>query len=314
MSDQRILITGCNGFCGRHLVTQLKEAPFNVVYGVDLSPLSTVAADEYLQCDLRDSYSVKEAVERSCPDRVYHLAGLTRAASDEDFFCVNVDGFKNLCRSLRKPRKRSSVRIVAVGSAAEIGSVAASQSPVPDDVACSPETAYGRSKWEATQFAVSEPLDSPLQIIVARPFNLVGPGMNTSLSLGSFAQQIADVVHGESNAVLCGPLYARRDFLDVRDAVEAYVRLCEGGRPAQVYNVCRGYSFGIGDLLGTLIQLSGGSVPVRSDPGQHFAGVPDIFGDNTKLKRDTGWEPRISIEESLRDLLNSAMAERSKMK
>jgi GDP-4-dehydro-6-deoxy-D-mannose reductase len=194
-----------------------------------------------------------------------------------------------------------------VGSAAEVGSRGAAQLPVTEQACCRPETPYGQSKWEVTRLALAEPDAGPLQIIVARPFNLVGPGLSSRLSLGSFAQQIAAAARGESVEIRCGPLDTRRDFVDVRDAVQAYVALAERGRAGHVYNVCAGRSYRIGDLLERLIALGGVRARVVSEASQARPGdMADIYGDHAKITLDVAWKPTVAIERSLADLLAAA--------
>ena len=305
----RILITGCNGFTGRHLVQRLRSAQLGTLVGLDVGPWAICSSDEYVRCDLTEAESVEQAVGTARPNVVYHLAAVTQGLGDDVVQRTNVDGFRNLCDALVRGSGERPIRMVTIGSAAEVGSRGAARSPVADDVECVPETAYGRSKWLVTQSALAHPVDGPLQIVVARPYNLVGPGLPAGLSLGHFARQVAAVAWGRAEAVDCGPLDARRDFLDVRDAVEAYVALAERGCAGQVYNVCQGCSYRIGDLLGKLIEYAGVPVSVRSDPTRQPLGVPDIYGDNRKLREHTNWQPRVSIEQSLRDLLETACEE-----
>lgn len=307
--DDSILITGSNGFTGAHLVRYLRSQCAGPIVGLDIASGAANPVDEYFACDLTDAQAVHRVVSGVCPSVVYHLAARTQGVPDEVIERTNVEGFRNLRDALAQVTSDRPIRMVTIGSAAEIGSRGAAQSPISEDVTCEPETAYGRSKWQVTQLALAEPADSDLRIVVARPFNLLGPGLPASLSLGHFARQVAAVASGRADGVNCGPLDARRDYLDVRDAVRAYVALAECGRAGQVYNVCSGRSYRVGELLDTLIRLAGVTVPVQSDIARHPVGVPDIYGDNTKLKDHTGWQPRVSIEQSLKDLLESASAD-----
>jgi GDP-4-dehydro-6-deoxy-D-mannose reductase len=153
--------------------------------------------------------------------------------------------------------------------------------------------------------ALAEPPRSGLEIVIARPFNLAGPGMGPQLSLGRFAREI--VAATADRELRCGPLDARRDFVDVRDAAEAYVALAKLGRPGELYNVCSGRSFRIGDLLERLVELAGfrGRVVCESHPACPD-GPKEVVGDPTKIKRTTGWLPMIAMDQSLADLLASA--------
>jgi GDP-4-dehydro-6-deoxy-D-mannose reductase len=307
MSGVRILITGAAGFAGRHLAQRLHCDRDATLIGLDATANPGLPLDEYLQCDMTDPEAVDEAVGQISPDRIFHLAGLLGGAPADAMWKVNVGGFQSLCRSLRRRHhKRGQIRMVVVGSAAELGTLGVSRLPVPEDAPCSPESDYGRSKLEVTRMALAEPADSPLAIVVARPFNLVGPGLSTRLSLGSFARQVVDVAAGRQDAVRCGPVDARRDFVDVRDAACAFAGLAERGRPGQIYNVCLGRSYRIGDLLDLLRSQVSQTIPVMIDNSQRRTGdLPDIYGDPTKIDREIGWRPAISVEQSVADMFEA---------
>jgi GDP-4-dehydro-6-deoxy-D-mannose reductase len=309
MHNQRVLITGVCGFTGRHMVAHLcRHSPATIV-GTDVCPDTALPVDTYLPCDLTDQASVDRLVAASQPSVVYHLAGLMGKAPVEELLRVNVGGFKCLTDSLRRwaCEAASAIRVVTVGSAAELGSKGATRLPVVEEAECEPDSPYGQSKWEVTRSALAEPPDGPLQIVVARPFNLVGPGLSPQLALGSFARQIASIVRGEGDAVRCGPLHTRRDFVDVRDAVAAYVALAQNGRAAQVYNVCVGRSYKLERLLNTLVTLANVKVRIVCDSARQQPGdLTDIYGDHSKITREVGWRASISIERSLTDLLAAA--------
>jgi GDP-4-dehydro-6-deoxy-D-mannose reductase len=279
------------------------------IVGTDVCAESSAPVDAYVRCDLTVRSDVDRLVSAAQPDVVFHLAGLFRATDDEEIIRVNVGGFVCLRDSLSALARANGkfIRMVTVGSAAELGSRGAAQLPVFEDADCTPESAYGRSKWEVTRLAQSEPSQAPLQIVIARTFNLVGPGLSPSLSLGYFARQIASVVRGETKAVHCGPLETRRDFVDVRDASAAYVALAEKGRVGQVYNVCAGRSYRMGRLLDILMTLANVKPKVVCESARPRPGdLKDIYGDHGKITREVGWEPTIDIERSLADLLSAA--------
>jgi GDP-4-dehydro-6-deoxy-D-mannose reductase len=327
MSTCRVLITGASGFTGRHLAARLARTATAGLIGLDLDPVSLresskmvglAALDpphclyDFLPCDLTDPEAARQAVERADPDVVFHLAGIFGADSPEEIQRVNVGGFVCLRDALRRQagHRQRPIRLLVVGSAAELGIAGAVRLPVAEDACCQPETAYGRSKWEVTRLALAEPADGPLEIVVARPFNLVGPGLSPRLALGSFARQIADVALGRADAIRCGSLDARRDYLDVRDAVEAYRLLVERGRPGQLYHVCAGRSHAIGDLLHRMLGLAGVRAAILSHPTDRAGDLADIFGDPGKIAAECGWTARIDIGRSLGDLVAWAIADR----
>jgi GDP-4-dehydro-6-deoxy-D-mannose reductase len=291
-------------------VERLRREPRWQIFGLDTRPEANGDLDDYFGCDLTDAEAVAEVVRQAQPDVVFHLAGLIGPVPDEQMWNVNVGGFIALRDALRRHAQATGhpIAVLTIGSAAEIGAVAATQLPVTEEAPCLPAGGYGRSKWEVTRLALAEPAAGPLRISVARVFNLVGPGLSAELALGSFARQIAEVVHGRAKAVRCGRLDARRDYVDVRDAVEAYVRLAERGRGGEIYNVCAGRSYGMDDLLRTMIELSGVAAEVIVDAARGGARhLPDIYGDRSKIASETGWAPRIPIRQSLADLLARAI-------
>ena len=310
-TPQRVLITGAGGFTGEYLAAHLRETTAAHVVGLDVAPAARTSRIDHVQCDLEDADRLARVVRDVRPDTVFHLVARARG-TPEPLRRINVGGFITLCRALRAMRHAAGrpMRVVTVGSAAEIGSAGFHSPPVDETVICRPETDYGRTKHEVTRLALAEPTDGPLQVVVARTFNLVGPGMSEQLSLGSFARQIAAVLRREAEAVHCGPLDARRDFVDVRDAVRAYAALATSGRAGHVYNVCTGRSHHIGDLLSRMISFSGADVPVVAGPSARDKGPVDARGDPGKLCRETGWWVSVSIERSLADLLQSALSPR----
>ncbi len=308
MPNQRVLITGVCGFTGRHLVDRLYRSGEHTIIGVDRPATANVRLDAYHACDLTDSAAVSEAIAAARPHVVYHLAGVFGGLPAAEIERINVGGAQHLFATLRAcASKDRPIRVVAIGSAAELGSVGAATLPVTEAASCAPENPYGHSKWRATQIALAEPLDGPLRVIVARPFNLSGPGLSPLLALGNFARQVVAVARGESDAIRCGPLDTRRDFVDVRDAVDAYVALMESGEPGHIYNVCRGRSHRMGELLDELMRLAGVRAAVHSDTSLRRAGdLVDIYGDPSKIARAVGWRPCMTIEQSLADMLAAA--------
>lgn len=313
---ERVLITGAAGFSGRQLAQRLSSGD-TTLFGLGRSrpttPLRHLA--EFHVCDLSDRAAVERTIVEVQPDAVYHLAGITgQDASREQLRAANVDSLRNLIDSLRTHAtgRGQTIRLLTVGSAAELGSTGAARLPVSEDTACEPESDYGRSKHAATELALAESADGPLKIIVARAFNLIGPGLGVGLSLGRFAAQIAAVLHGNAQHIECGNLTTRRDYLDVRDAVALYVRLLRFGTPGQLYNVCRGRSHSVRELLQTMIERTGRKISIVENCARPRVGdVADIFGDMTKTIECCGPFVATPIERSLADLVDAALLSNS---
>jgi GDP-4-dehydro-6-deoxy-D-mannose reductase len=144
--------------------------------------------------------------------------------------------------------------------------------------------------------------EQQVPVICVRPFNIIGPGQSVSLVPAAFMQQIADVVRGTAQEVRVGDISTQRDFMDVRDTVDALWALMSAGPEAdgEVFNICSGQALKIADMLEACIALSGRDIPVVRDPSRLKAhDVAVIVGDNAKLKQCTGWQCRIPWRESL---------------
>ena len=146
-----------------------------------------------------------------------------------------------------------------------------------------------------------------LHVVVARAFNHTGPGQEPTFVCSDFARQIARIETSRERAVLrVGDLTARRDFLDVRDVVRAYVLLLEKGDAGEVYNVCSGKAWSIGEILEILRGYAGRPIAVEADPARgRSEDVPTLVGSFAKLEAATGWRPGIPLERTLKDLLDS---------
>jgi GDP-4-dehydro-6-deoxy-D-mannose reductase len=302
----RVLVTGAHGFTGRHLVATLRADPHVDVLGTGRSDRPAAGCAAYRPCDFTDDAQVRALVAWAQPDVVYHLAAAWGDAPAATLREVNVAGFERLRLALRPHAGGRTVRMLVVGSAAEIGHVPAAALPVNESVPCHPTTAYGQSKHALVQTALAEPPDSGLEIVVARPFNLLGAGLSQRLAPAAFAAAVAAVARGEARVIRCGWLDGRRDYLDIADAVQAYRLLAEHGRPGDLVNVCSGRSIRTGDLLDRLLAAAGVAAPVEAPPGPTDHDVLDMRGSHALLTTLTGWRPLVELDTSLAAMLASA--------
>jgi GDP-4-dehydro-6-deoxy-D-mannose reductase len=141
--------------------------------------------------------------------------------------------------------------------------------------------------------------------VLTRTFHHTGPGRGEAFAESSFARQVAEIEAGLRPPVLAvGNLDAVRDFADVRDVVRAYWLLLDRGEAGAVYNVCTGRGRPVRELLDVLLAVSPARVEVKVDPARlRPSDVPVQVGDPAKLVAATGWQPRIPLEQTLRDLL-----------
>jgi len=144
-----------------------------------------------------------------------------------------------------------------------------------------------------------------MQIIMARAFNYIGPGQTTLFSISDFAKQMAEIEAGCCVPVIhVGNLDSKRDFIDVRDLVRAYVLLLQRGESGEVYNVGSGNAVSIKEILELILEKGKASVEVKVDSDRiRPLDVPIVHADIKKLEKATGWKRKISLEESIQDML-----------
>jgi GDP-4-dehydro-6-deoxy-D-mannose reductase len=318
----KALVTGASGFVGGYLVSRLAASGAEVL-GLDavlpgpgaaasfdiggemLPPPLPATGAEIRQCDLLDPSALESAVGGFGPDVVFHLAAQSSAArSFKDplgTLRTNVMGTMNLLEAVRKSGR---ARIVVTGSAEEYGIRPPEEMPLSEDSAIEPVSPYAASKAAQNVLVMQYRRAFDMDIIATRSFNHTGPGQTTVFALPSFAKQCAEIKAGLREPVLrTGNLDVVRDFLDVRDVVEAYVLLAEKGRSGRIYNVCSGEGLNLSAAVEQLTGLTGLEVSVETDPERFRpADVPVLTGDNGRLVEDCGWSPSIEKGKMLSDL------------
>jgi GDP-4-dehydro-6-deoxy-D-mannose reductase len=307
---ERVLITGADGFIASHLLGELRRESGCPITGIGLKPEpSTVVEDmEYDVVDLTDYEMVKDLLDAVHPDAIFHLAAQPSVAlSWEDpwsTYKVNLLGQVNLMEALRRLGLEASIHIA--GSSEEYGKVSSERMPLSEEAPVNPCSHYAVSKVAQETLGLMYHQAFGWRVLVTRGFNQVGPGQSPEFVVASFARQIARIEAGCCEPVLkVGNLEARRDFTDVRDTVRAYRMVMEKGQPGATYNVCSGKARAISELLEMLLSLSEASIGVERDPGrQRPSDIPLMVGDNTRLREETGWEPMIPLEKTLRDTLD----------
>ncbi len=308
----KVLITGAAGFVGGHLVEFLRaEQPETEVFGL-VRPHGSVPAGpgagvRVIEADLNDAASLEAALDVVSPDRIVHLAGQSSVHQSwldpGGTLRANVLGVVHLLDAVR--RHSLAPTVLVVGSAEEYGMVEASDLPLREDAPLRPASPYAVSKVAQGLVALQYASPTGIRIVRTRTFHHTGPGRGEAFAESSFAKQIAEIEAGLRPPVLqVGNLDAVRDYTDVRDVVRAYWALVERGAPGEVYNVCSGRGLRIGELLQTLVGMSRSSVEVRVDAERlRPADVAALVGDPRRLREATGWQARIPLADSLRDLL-----------
>ena len=304
----RVLITGATGFVGPHLVLLLASRARNELFGTCLNGDRAKSLDgiRLSVCDLRKEIDVRRLVRAVRPDHVYHLAALSSVADSfqntRAVYEANFLGTSNLLEALRS--FQPAARVLIVGSAHAYGALRRTQGPITEAHALLPNTPYGVSKAAADLLAAQFWQSYGMPVIRARPFNHTGPGQSADFVCSDFAKQFAEIQMGLSKpTVTVGNIRAARDFTDVRDVVRAYELLLCKGKPGEAYNVASGRAVQLREILSVLSSLVSRKVQVCVDEARlRGQEVSIVYGSNRKLRRATGWTPRIDLKKTLRDL------------
>jgi len=299
----RVLITGISGFVGRVLARRLDAAGLEV-WGLDRSLEGAPEGLHSVEWDLSTGEGLARLLAQLRPDAVAHLAGQSspaRAQADPpETFRINVGGSVHLVEAMRAACPRATLLLV---SSSEV--YGDSDLPHREGEVLAPSSPYGASKAAAELWALQAWRSWGLPVRVARSFPHSGPGQRPDFALPAFARQIARAEAGLQEPVLrVGNLEARRDWLDVEDVAEAYLRLLDRAPAGEIYNVCSGRDRAVGEALDYLVGRSRRPLNVATDPGLlRPVDLPRLAGDNAKLRAATGWAPSRSFESMLDGLL-----------
>ncbi len=292
----RVLVTGSGGFVGGHLCAHLEAMGDEVVAwsGGAGSP------------DITDPAALRHALRGESFDAVVHLAAQSRVdlswSEPAQTMAVNAGGTANVIEALAE--SGGTPRLLVMSSAEVYGLVDESMLPVDETTPLQPRTPYGVSKVASEHMALLLGAQRGLDVIVCRPFNQIGPGQAPNFVAAAFAGQVAANERAGGGVIEVGNLSATRDFLDVRDAVQAYRLLLTDGAAGEIYNVAAGREAPVSSLLDGLLAASSVAQEVVVDEARFRPNdLARMYGSSAKLTAQTGWEPQRELDETLADVL-----------
>ena len=309
----KVLITGITGFVGSHLAEFLLKKGMTV-YGIERWRSKKDNVEHLkekihlLYCDMRDATAIHEVIFKVKPERIFHLAAQsfvpTSWIAPAETLTTNIIGELNLFEAVRQSRLKPTIQIAC--SSEEYGVVYPNELPVKETNPLRPLSPYGVSKVGQDLLGYQYFKSYGLKVIRTRAFNHTGPRRGDVFMTSNFAKQIAMIEKGlQPPVILVGNLKPRRDFTDVRDVVRAYWLATEKGKPGEVYNICSGKDYSVGQVLGHLLKMAQKKIKVRQDPKRlRPSDVMRLLGDSTKFRKATGWRPKIPFTQTLEDLLN----------
>ena len=291
----RALLTGGNGFVGRHLAEHLRQS------GDEVAILD-------LPDDITDVAVVEMTLREVRPEAIYHLAALSHVGSSwsdpSEVLRVNVIGSAVTFAVAREVVPMATTLLVS--SAEVYGTVRPEQLPLDESAAPAPMSPYAASKLAAEVLAQQAVRAFGQRIVIARPFNHVGPGQSPNFFVPAMASRMVAAVREGRGEIPVGNLTSRRDFLDVRDVVAAYRLLIERGVSGEVYNIASGVDRSMSDIAHDIRALIDSSLIFVTDESlMRPVDVPVLRGDSQKINAATGWSPRWSWSDTLADVVAS---------
>lgn len=313
---KKVLITGITGFAGSFLAEHLLtlSTTDQEIHGTYLSESSLENIKSIrdslslTQVDLTNFEAVQKLIDSVRPDEIYHLAAFpSPAKSFQDpagFLSNNINAELYILESLKQSNLLDT-RVLIVASSEVYGAVLPEDLPIDENTQLRPVSPYGVSKIAQDYLGMQYFLAYGVGAIRVRPFGHIGPRLSPDFASSIFAKKIAEIEKGKRESVLTvGNLEGKRDLTDVRDIVRGYALLMEKGEKGDVYNLGSGTSYKTGEILEKLLSYSSVAIEVKEDPELFRPNdIPELLCDNTKVKELTGWSAQISLDQSLKDLL-----------
>ncbi|HDP94703.1 MAG TPA: NAD-dependent epimerase/dehydratase family protein [Candidatus Aminicenantes bacterium] len=302
---QRVLITGCTGFLGRHLVELLNRDPQYRLFGITDESGITIPGIEIRQSDIRNRDHLFQLIGEWKPDQVFHLAAITNVgfswAHQQLTYEVNFMGSLHLMEALAQFVPQSRILIM---SSAEIAGLNLNETP--EGPQLNIRSPYALSKAAMEMLASLFLARSALSVVPVRAFNFTGPGQDPQFVAPNFARQVARIEAGTAPPVIrVGNLSTRRDFSDVRDMARYVAAAGFTGKRGRLMRLGSGNVISIQQILDTLLSLSRVPITVEVDPGRFRPlDIPELKGDCALLHREMGLTPNYSLEQTLLDLLD----------
>lgn len=315
---ERILITGITGFVGSHLADLALEKNCEV-FGLKRWNLSRMRNVKHLidkinwiDCDITDPVSVKKAIEKANPDKIFHLAAESFVSPSWDhpthYMDVNYKGTVNILESIRE--LKINPRILIPGSGEEYGEIPENELPITEKTTLIPVNPYAVTKIAQDLISHVYHITYGLNVIRVRAFNHEGPRRDNVFGIPWFAYQIAKIEKGLQEPIIkTGHIEDKRNFTHIRDMVEAYWVAIEKCIPGELYLIGSDETekiYTYRQVVEILIKLSSvNDIKIERDEKYvRPTSVPRLIGDTSKFRELTGWSAKIPIEKILQDTLD----------
>jgi len=292
MTNATLLITGAAGFTGRYLIAAANQKGYRCIGLAQQEGPIVPGAYDTLVADLLEPAALEQAILEVKPDFIMHLAAISFVAhgNTAEIYQVNQLGTINLLDAIRK--SVPDIKKILIASSANIyGNT--TELPITEATPPAPVNHYGMSK---ATMEMATKLYADLPIVMTRPFNYTGCGQSPNFLI----PKIANAFRTGKREIELGNLDVSRDFSDVRDMVEAYLRLLETHATALAYNICSGTATSLLSVIETLNSLAGYEIKVAINPDfVRSDEIKTLYGSPALLEAAVGNYRKFTLPDTL---------------
>lgn len=302
----KYLITGVAGFVGRYFVEYLRTHELDAeILGVDIAPTCMLPLQKYVSMNLADKTATAEIMNDFAPDYVVHLASISSVGQSWQAPAECFENNTGIMLSILEAivQNKLKTRVLSIGSSEEYGNA---EMPLKEGMSLNPQNPYAVAKVSQELLGQLYAQSMGAEVVMTRSFNHIGPRQNERFVVPSFMRQLVNISQGAENKMLVGNINVARDFLDVRDVVNAYYKILHNGKNGEVYNVCSGRAYKLREIIDMAEEILAIKANIEVEAARLRPNdVMLILGDNSKLKQELGWQPQYEIKQTIKDILIS---------
>lgn len=301
----KYFITGVAGFVGRYFVDYLQQnEPSAIIMGCDIISDCDLSI-QYKQLNLNNKSETEEILIDFAPNYIVHLASISSVGQSwqdpSGCFQNNTSIMLNILEVVTK--NKLNTKILSIGSSEEYGD---GNMPLQENMNLNPQNPYAVAKASQEMLCKLYATGMGIDVVMTRSFNHIGPKQSERFVIPSFMRQLVNISQGAENKMLVGNIEVARDFLDVRDVVDAYYKILHHGKSGDVYNVCSGNAYKLKELISQAEEILNIHANIEVDTTRLRPNdIPLIQGDNSKLKQELAWQPQYNIQQTIKDILIS---------
>jgi len=310
LKNKKVFITGADGFIGSHLTEYCLEKGCKVKalsyynsfnFWGWLEDLYLTKNLEIISGDVRDPYYCLEVTKGV--DIIFHLAALITIPfsyrAPHSYVETNVNGTLNICNASLK----NKVKRVLVTSTSEVYGTARNV-PINEEHPKQPQSPYSASKIAADAMAMSFYNAFSLPVVICRPFNTFGPRQSARAIIPTI---IAQILSGEK-VIRLGDLTPTRDFNYVKDICAGLIALAECDEAVgKEVNISSNKEVSVGEIFNLIKKIMDVEVETRLENNRLRPKNSEVYrlrGDNTLMKKLTGWTPKYGLKEGLKETIH----------